>query len=169
MNKKELIESLLNDILGYIKINPIVNVIEEEESYFVDITGNNLNFLIGYRGESLYGLQTIVNHMLFSKTGEWVHAVVDVNGYRKSKLEKIEEITKSNIDRVRFLNEAIELPVMNPFERRHVHMFVAGYEDIASESKGEDPYRKIVLMPADLANDSSAEEKSMENSEIAEE
>ncbi len=71
--------------------------------------------------------------------------MVDINGYRDSRLNKIEDMTKGFIDRVRFHETDVEMPPMNSYERRQVHMFISDYPDIMSESTGEGRARHVVL------------------------
>lgn len=146
MNKIEIVTDTLNNILGFIGITPVVKIEEDaDKNISVVIEGENLNFLIGYRGESLDAIQHLLSLVLFRKTNESTHVIVDINGYRTQKVEKIEEITKNFIDRVRFSQKDVEMPIMNPSERRLVHTFVANYADITSESVGEGTQRRVVL------------------------
>ena len=142
---EKLIKTKLAEILSLLEVSPEITIGEEEGTYKVTIDGNDLSFLIGYRGESLHALQTLLATMLFNELNEWVHVVVDINGYRDGRREKIEEMTRSFIDRARFHNTEIEMPTMNSFERRQVHMFVDDYPDIFSESTGEGRSRRVVL------------------------
>ena len=118
---------------------------KETYDYVVNIQGDDLSFLIGYRGESINALQSLLGLILFNKLGDHVNLVVDINDYRSSRKDKIEEITKNYIDRARFSGQAVEMPFMNPYERRQVHLFVSGYDDIESESTGEGRFRRVVL------------------------
>ena len=148
MNKKETVNNHLWKIFEYMGIKPAINITEVEDSTVeIDIEGQNLNFLIGYRGESLDALQNILGMVLYKECGEWVHVVIDINGYRKQKQEKIEQITKGYIDKVRFFGKEVEMSPMNPFERRQVHTFISQYDDIISESTGEGASRRVVLKP----------------------
>lgn len=152
MNKIEQLKQITKDILKHMDVEADVLVVEEtvgEEKVFdVTIEGDDLSFLIGYRGESLDGLQTVLSLILNKQSDVWQRVVVDINGYRKQRQNKIEEITKNYIDRVRFLAKEIEMPVMTAVERRYVHMFVSAYTDIISESAGEGASRHVVLRPA---------------------
>lgn len=146
MSKIEIVTDTLNNILGFIGITPVVKIEEDaDKNIGVVIEGENLNFLIGYRGESLDAVQHLLSLVLFRKTNEPSHVIVDINGYRTQKVEKIEDITKNFIDRVRFSQKDVEMPIMNPSERRLVHTFVANYTDITSESIGEGAQRRVVL------------------------
>ena len=56
-------------------------------------------------------------------------------------------MAKSYIDRVRFFQKDVELPPMDPWERRQIHMFVSEYDDVVSESVGEGHERRVTLKP----------------------
>jgi spoIIIJ-associated protein len=144
----EHIKSFLNDIFKHLGIKPESSVEEvEEKTYKVTISGNDLSFLIGFRGQSLEALQSILSLMALRKVGEPVSVILDINGYRDQKAERIINLTKSFIDKVRFFQKEVQLPMMNPWERRQVHILVAEYDDVISESTGEGPARRVVLKP----------------------
>ncbi|MFC1622269.1 protein jag [Patescibacteria group bacterium] len=144
------IKSHLEKIFKHININPEVEIKEgEKDSFAVEINGNNLNFLIGYRGETLEALQNIIRQAIFKEKETWPKLHIDINGYQKSKLEKLEDTVKGFIDRVRFHQKEIKLPPLTSYERRHIHTFVGDYMDVESESKGEGLNRRLFLKPKD--------------------
>jgi spoIIIJ-associated protein len=148
MNKLEEVKKSAEKILGFMNVSPKVTVEEGEEGVInLTIEGDELNFLIGYRGESLDAMQTLVGLMIYKKTGEWTRVVVDINGYRKQKMDKIEQITKTYIDKVRFFGKEVEMNPMTPSERRQVHTLIGEYDDVVSESTGEGQNRRVVLKP----------------------
>jgi spoIIIJ-associated protein len=148
MKVQEIIEQKLSDIFKYLDIDPNISIEQDEEAQVIKIDGKDLNFLIGYQGQSLDALQTLVGQMVLKETGEWTPLNIDINGYKDKKTDKIEEITKRYIDKVRFFENAVPMPPMKPWERRQVHMFVADYEDITSESEGRGRGRRVVLKPS---------------------
>lgn len=148
MKNEELLNSTIQEIFNFIGVKPTVTITPQEENIFnIDIQGTNLNYLIGYKGESLNALQSLLNLISFKKTGQPSIVTVDINNYKGKKTERIVEIAKSFIDKVRFFQKEVILPPMNPWERRHVHILVAEYPDIESESTGEGPSRRVVLKP----------------------
>ncbi len=148
MNKIEITQEALSEILKFIGVDPKVDVTEDSEgNIFVNLEGNDLSFLIGYRGESLDSLQTFLALIVYKKTSEWAHVILDINGYKKQKSEKIEQITRTYIDKVRFFGKEIEMNPMPASERRQVHTFVGTYDDVVSESTGEGQSRRVVLKP----------------------
>jgi spoIIIJ-associated protein len=148
MKNEEILNSVVQDILKHIGISPVVTIMPQEENiYNIDIQGNNLNFLIGFKGESLNALQSLLNLIALKKLGKPTIVAVDINNYKGKKIERIVEITKSFIDKVRFFEKEVILPPMNPWERRHVHLLISEYADIESESTGEGLSRRVVLKP----------------------
>ncbi len=148
MKTEEILKTNLDKILDYIGINPEVNVEEKEENnYTINITGEDLNFLIGFRGQSLDALQNILKLMVFKKTQIQPILTLDINEYRNKKSEKLQDIARSFIDKVRFFQKDVELPRMSPWERRQIHLLVSEYDDVVSESTGEGEDRRIVLKP----------------------
>lgn len=148
MDIKEVIESNLKKIFSLIGIKPEYSIeVDEEDVYNVKISGDNLNFLIGFRGQSLEALQILLKLIVFRKTEQQIVLSIDINNYKDQKSEKLQEMARGFIDKVRFFEKEIELSPMNPWERRQIHMFVAEYEDVISESTGEGENRRVVLKP----------------------
>lgn len=142
------IENHLNKIFEFIDIDPETSITEDGDAFRVDIKGEELNFLIGYRGESLDALQYILSHAVYKDLDNWVPITLDINGYRQAKLEKLEDMVKGFIDRVRFHQKEIRLPPLTPYERRHIHVLITDYIDVESESRGEGRNRRLFLRPA---------------------
>ena len=144
---KKSIKKHLDTILGFIDISPDFSVKKDGEAFRIDIEGDDLNFLIGYRGESLDAFQYILSHAVFKEKEEWIPITLDINGYRQGKLDKLEEMVKGFVDRARFHQKEIKLPVLTPYERRHVHMLIADYIDVGSESRGDGRDRRLFVIP----------------------
>ena len=151
MDTKELIKKKMNKIFQYIGIKPELSVEEIEENNFnVTVSGDDLNFLIGFRGQSLDGLQNILRLMIYRETQIQPLITLDINDYKNRKTEKIQEMAKTFIDKVRFFQKDVEMPRMSPWERRQIHVLVSEYDDIESESTGEGENRRVVLKPKKL-------------------
>jgi spoIIIJ-associated protein len=148
IGNEDVLNSILQEILRFIGVSPKVTLTPQEENIVnIDIQGDNLNFLIGYKGESLNALQSLLNLIAFKQLGKPTFITVDINNYKSKKTERIIAIAKSFIDKVRFFEKEVMLPPMNPWERRHVHLLVSEYADIESESTGEGASRRVVLRP----------------------
>jgi len=144
---KASIKKHLDVILGFIDISPDLEIKKDGDAYRINIEGDELNFLIGYRGESLDALQYILSHAVFKEKEEWIPLTLDINGYRQAKLEKLDEMVKGHVDRARFHQKEVRLPPLTPYERRHVHMLIKDYIDVESESRGEGRERRLFVIP----------------------
>ena len=95
MSNTSELQTKIGEIFKFIGVSPDIDIQTDSEGVVnVGIEGDDLNFLIGYRGESLDALQTLLGVMTFKETGAWETVVVDINGYRKQKQEKIEQIAR---------------------------------------------------------------------------
>lgn len=142
---EKIIKKKLDEILEFMDVDPDVSVDKEEERLKIVIKGDDLSFLIGHRGTSLNALQSLLALMLYKELDEWKYVDVDINEYKEARKEKLHDMARNFIDRVRFHNKDVPMPSMNSYERRHVHVFVSDYPDIVSESTGEGRDRHIVL------------------------
>lgn len=141
----EFTKNFVNTMNGFMEIDPDITISVEDDICYVDVDGDDLSFLIGYRGDSLSGYQQILAMALYKEFGEWQNLVVDINGYSRAKKERLEDMAKGFIDRVRFFSKEVDLPPMQPFDRKQVHEFVSEYDDVESYSVGEGYGRHIVL------------------------
>jgi spoIIIJ-associated protein len=104
-----------------------------------------LGTLIGRRGETLAALQLLVNLITYKQTGEHERVIVDVEGYRARREENLRSMAERIAQQVRDSGRPVMLEAMPPNERRIVHMALAEYEDISTESTGEGDQRRVVV------------------------
>lgn len=99
------------------------------------------------RGEDtadiLEGLNHIINYML-KKEGK-SHCVVDLNYYRKERERLIIELARTAARKATVKNEEIELPPMNSYERRLVHVELKTHPELTTESEGKGKERRVVI------------------------
>lgn len=145
--QKTILENLVKTSLNQLRVSYDCTIKDADDGVLVEITGSELNHLIGYRGDTLNALQHFLNAAYYNGAGEYVRVLVDINGYRDQRKDKLEDMAKNFIDRVRFFSQEVEMPPMNPSERRLVHTFVSEYDDVISESVGVGRDRRVVLKP----------------------
>lgn len=110
-------------------------------------TPDNARFLIGKDGQNLKALEQILRAMFLKKIDDIGNIVVDVNDYRRSRAIYVVDLARQVVARVRSTQKAEALLPMSGYERRVVHMELASYPDIATESIGAEPQRRIVVKP----------------------
>lgn len=144
------LSEVLDNLLGMLLLEGSYDIEEAEESFMVSIETKDAGRLIGARGESLDGLQLLVNQMVARKVGEegFKRVVIDVEGWRKQKEEELVQSAKSWGKQVLETEKEIELEPMSAWQRRIVHMTISEMEGLESESAGEGRDRHIVIKPA---------------------
>jgi len=103
--------------------------------------------LIGERGQTLADVQHLLKAMLKKKIQADFYIDLDINGYKEKKMEYIKEMARLTADEVSSTRGEKSLPPMPAYERRVVHMELEERSDIATESIGREPERKVVIKP----------------------
>lgn len=119
----------------------------ENNTFPVNLTIAEPQILIGERGQNLSEIQYLLKAVLRKQAepGELFYVDLDVNDYKKQKREYLKEMAIMAADEVSLTQKEKYLPSMPPYERRIVHMALAGRSDIVTESIGQEPERKIVI------------------------
>ncbi|RPJ20570.1 MAG: KH domain-containing protein [Chloroflexi bacterium] len=113
----------------------------------VDIRGNDLSVLIGRRSETLSAFQYIASLIVGKETQQFVQLTVDVEGYRDRREKQLIQMAKRMADQVSKSGRRQTLEPMPSAERRIIHIALRDHPDVKTESTGEDPYRKVVILP----------------------
>lgn len=151
---EDQLSDILDNVLGLLLLEGSYDIEEGEESFRVSIETKDAGRLIGARGESLDGLQLLVNQMVFRKmefsakgglTSGQKRVVIDVEGWRKQKEEELVKSAQSCGKQVLETKKEIELEPMSAWQRRIVHMTISEMEGVESESAGEGRDRHIVI------------------------
>jgi spoIIIJ-associated protein len=107
----------------------------------------SLGALIGRKGERLSALQHLVNLMLSRQMGAWTRVLVDVEDYRGRRERQLREIAERAAQRVVETGKMLQLEPMPALERRWIHLALKENPDVATQSIGEEPNRRIVVLP----------------------
>ena len=113
----------------------------------VDIRGNDLSVLIGRRSETLSAFQHIASLIVGKEEQEFVQLVVDVEGYRDRREKQLIQMAKRMADQVAKSGRRQTLEPMPSGERRIIHIALRDHPDVKTESTGEEPYRKVMVIP----------------------
>lgn len=113
----------------------------------VDIKGGDLSILIGRHAETLNALQLITRLIVGKEVGYAAHIVIDVEGYRKRREEGLRELARKMAKQAVSTGRRQSLEPMNPAERRIIHMELRESTEVTTESTGEEPRRKVTIVP----------------------
>jgi spoIIIJ-associated protein len=113
----------------------------------VNIKGDDLSYLIGRQAETLNALQYISSLIINKEIGRSVPLIVDVEGYRDRREKQLRQIARRMADQAISTGKRQVLEPMPANERRIVHIELRENTDISTESIGEEPRRKVTIIP----------------------
>ncbi|RJQ30127.1 hypothetical protein C4565_00980 [Candidatus Parcubacteria bacterium] len=85
----------------------------------------------------------VINTIL-KKKGLIPH-VIDINYYRKERERIIVELAKAGAKKAMITKQEVELPPMNGYERRIVHMEITTHPELTTESVGIGKERHVMI------------------------
>jgi spoIIIJ-associated protein len=118
----------------------------ENDRAVVAIVGSGLKALIGQRGETLDALQELTRLAVAQRTGVRSRLMLDISGHRQARRDELSALAKDTAQRVLDSGEPARLAPMNPFERKVVHDAISAIDGVRSESEGEEPNRRVVVL-----------------------
>lgn len=143
-------KQFLAKVFEAMNLNVNMELEENGQELFINLSGNGLGILIGRRGETLNALQYLVNLCANKNQLKKNKIILDVEGYRKRREETLEKLALRLAEKAKKRGRNIVLEPMNPQERRIIHTALQGRDDIYTYSEGEEPFRKIVISPRRL-------------------
>lgn len=140
------VEEFLKQWTKTISSNNIRYEVKQEEEYLkIDIDGEDLNYLIGHRGEVLNQLQIILSSIA-SKNSEYkVRVILNICGYKERREKSLEELADKLEKTVARTKKSITLEPMTAYERKIIHTKLQNSKRVVTSSIGEEPYRKVVI------------------------
>jgi spoIIIJ-associated protein len=137
----------LERLLDIVDYDGDIDLDVENDRAVVAIIGTGLQSLVGSRGETLDALQELTRLAVQQKTGQRSRLMLDVSGHRQARRTELVALANDTAGRVLQSGTAARLAPMNPFERKVVHDAIAAIDGVHSESEGEEPNRRVVVLP----------------------
>jgi spoIIIJ-associated protein len=144
-----IIEDFIRRVTEYMQI-PCECAVHTEENGSTRVairTNEDGRLLIGKNGQNLKALEQVVRLVLMRQQQEYRGVVVDVNDYRAEQTQKLVESVHAAAVRVQQTRKSEALDPMSSYQRRVVHTELAVYSDLATESVGQEPHRRVVIKP----------------------
>ena len=145
-NEGEIAADYLEELLDIADLDGDIDTFVEGGRAHVSIVTQG-DQLVGKNGEVLDALQELARLAVMTETGRRSRLMLDVAGHRDRRRKELQTLAKDAIAEVKETGEPVRLSPMNPFERKIVHDVVAG-AGLVSESEGEEPNRRVVVLPA---------------------
>jgi spoIIIJ-associated protein len=137
----------LERLLDILDVDGDIDLDVEGDRASVAIVGGNLSTLIGPDGATLEALQELTRLAVAQDTGVRSRLMLDVGGFRAKRRSDLTALAGETAARVAQSRQPERMSAMNPFERKVVHDVIAGVGGVHSESEGEEPNRRVVVLP----------------------
>jgi spoIIIJ-associated protein len=138
----------LERLLDILDVDGDIDLDVEGDRASVAIVGGQLSDLVGRDGTVLDALQELTRLAVAQSTGVRSRLMLDIGGFRARRRADLSSLAGEAAQRVASSRQPERLSPMNPFERKVVHDVIAAVAGVRSESEGEEPHRRVVVLPA---------------------
>lgn len=142
----EIAADYVEELLDIADLDGDIDTFVQAGRAHVSIVTEGDDSLVGANGEVLEALEELCRLAVMTSTGRRSRLLLDVAGYRDQRRRDLQSLAQDAADEARDSNEPVRLTAMNPFERKVVHDAVAA-AGLSSESEGEEPNRRVVVLP----------------------
>lgn len=142
----EKVNKFLSEFIEKLPKSDLKYEIKEDEGIIkVDIKGEDTGYLIGYRGEVLNSIQTIVSNVAAKSSKDKIRVVVNIGGFREKREKDLQNLAVKIAGTVIKTKRSITLEPMSAYERKIIHTKLQENSKVKTYSIGEEPYRKVVV------------------------
>ncbi|EKQ57780.1 MULTISPECIES: RNA-binding cell elongation regulator Jag/EloR [unclassified Clostridium] len=138
--------NFIANILNCMEIEAKIDIKEENDTVIINLSGDKMGVIIGYRGETLDSIQYLVS-LVVNKVHEFPHkkVIIDTENYRSKREETLKGVALKTANKVKKTQKVFKLEPMNPYERRIIHSALQGDALVNTYSEGEEPFRRVVV------------------------
>jgi spoIIIJ-associated protein len=144
-NEGEIAADYLEELLDIADLDGDIDTFNESGRAHVSVI-TDAEVLVGKDGEVLDALQELARLAVMTETGHRSRLMLDIAGYRDKQRRQLQDLAADAIAEVQSTGEPVRLSPMNPYQRKIVHDAVAA-AGLSSESEGEEPRRRVVVLP----------------------
>ena len=143
---EEKIETFIKGLLEHMGSDAVPHAMKKsDDTYLVDLVGENLGILIGRRGETLDAIQHLTNYAVNRGQNKRVRINVDAESYRLKREQALQRLAQKVAGKVTRYRRNITLEPMNAYERHVIHAALQDHPDVTTFSTGTEPNRRIVV------------------------
>ena len=142
---EENVKTFMEEIIKELPENTTYAIHKDKTGLNVEISNENLGFLIGYRGETLYAFQNILLAIAGKDIDKKVRVILDIEGYKAKREKTLEELAEKVAKTVIKTRKPVKLEPMQAYERKIIHSKLQQNDKVQTESIGEEPNRRIVI------------------------
>ncbi len=145
IDSKNKIEAFLKDFIDKFDKNLKYDVKIDVDQVKVDITGETAGVLIGYRGETLNAIQTILSSLANKNRENSVRVILDIENYRNKRKKVLEDLADKVSKTVIKTGKSVTLEPMSAYERKVIHTKLQASNKVETHSIGENQNRRVVI------------------------
>jgi spoIIIJ-associated protein len=142
------IKDLVTSIVNAMGFDSRIDVYDAGSFVAADVASDNTALFIGQKGETINALQHLINAAVYRRRPFVKRIVLDAEGYRQRRIEAIQGMAHRTARRAVRERRTVELPPMNPSERRIVHLFLRDNPSVTTASEGSGDNRRVRISPA---------------------
>ena len=143
---EEKIEVFLKGLLEHMGSKAVPHAVKSEgNTYNVELTGEDLGYLIGRRGDTLDALQHLANYSINRGVEGHLRINVDAENYREKREESLRSYARKKAHQVLKARRRTTLEPMNAYERHVIHAALQDMENVTTHSTGTEPNRRVVI------------------------
>lgn len=139
------VEKFLKEFLDKVQKDAKYSIEKTPTGLKVNINNENLGFLIGYRGETLYAMQNILSSIASKGIENRVRVILDIEGYKEKREKALEDLAEKLEKTVIKTKKSVTLEPMQAYERKIIHTKLQNSEKVETRSIGEEPRRRVVI------------------------
>ena len=139
------LNNFLEEFVKKMPENTKYDIKDAEDYMHVSLENENLGFLIGYRGETLYALQNILSAIAGKGINNKVRVILDIEGYKEKREKTLEDLADKMAKTVIKYKKPVTLEPMQAYERKIIHSRLQENSMVETKSIGEEPHRRIVI------------------------
>jgi len=141
----ERVEKFIKEIKTELPEDVTYNIEKTSKGLEVSINSKDLGYLIGYRGETLYAMQSILSAIASKGNQNRIRVILDIEGYKAKREKTLEELAEKVAKTVIRTRKPVKLEPMQAYERKIIHSKLQGNTKIETISEGQEPHRRIVI------------------------
>ena len=139
------VKKFLEEFSKSLNIEFKIDISQNPYGLDVSLNGENVGFLIGYRGETLYSFQNIISAIASKGLKQRVRIILDIEGYKEKRKKTLEDLAEKIAKTVIKTRREVALEPMQPYERKIIHSKLQNSNKVTTKSIGEEPRRRVVI------------------------
>ena len=142
---EEDLKKFLEEFTSKLPEGTTFDIEEKDKIIIINIEGDKIGNIIGYRGEALYALENILKAIANKKSENRVIVRLDIESYKEKRIKALEDFANKKAKVVEKTGKTITLEPMQAFERKIIHSVLQENENVETRSMGQEPKRRIVI------------------------